>query len=68
MSARTIQALLLLTLAIVDDIGAIIVIAIFYTGGVETTALLVAFAIVALIAILVVLLFRPTGLFGKEVA
>ena len=30
---------LLLTLAIVDDIGAIIVIAIFYTGGVEATAL-----------------------------
>jgi NhaA family Na+:H+ antiporter len=42
---------LLLTLAIVDDIGAIIVIAIFYTGGVETTALLVAFAIVGLIAV-----------------
>jgi NhaA family Na+:H+ antiporter len=42
---------LLLTLAIVDDIGAIIVIAIFYTSGVETTALLVAFAIVGLIVI-----------------
>jgi Na+:H+ antiporter, NhaA family len=42
---------LLLTLAIVDDIGAIIVIAIFYTGGVEATALIVAFAIVGVIAI-----------------
>ena len=42
---------LLLTLAIVDDIGAIIVIAIFYTGGLEVTALLAAFAIVGLIAV-----------------
>ncbi|HWC71209.1 MAG TPA: Na+/H+ antiporter NhaA [Actinomycetota bacterium] len=42
---------LLLTLAIVDDIGAIVVIAIFYTGGVEATALIVAFTIVGLIAI-----------------
>ncbi len=42
---------LLLTLAIVDDIGAIIVIAIFYTGGVEPAALIAAFAIVGLIAI-----------------
>jgi Na+:H+ antiporter, NhaA family len=42
---------LLLTLAIVDDIGAIIVIAIVYTGGVETAALIVAFAIVGVIAL-----------------
>ena len=42
---------LLLTLAIVDDIGAIIVIAIFYTGGVETTAFLAALLIVGLIVI-----------------
>jgi len=42
---------LLLTLAIVDDIGAIIVIAIFYTGGVEVAALIAAFAIVGVIAI-----------------
>jgi Na+:H+ antiporter, NhaA family len=42
---------MLLTLAIVDDIGAIIVIAIFYTGGLEVTALLVAFVIVGLIAV-----------------
>jgi Na+:H+ antiporter, NhaA family len=42
---------LLLTLAIVDDIGAIIVIAIFYTGGVDATALIAAFGIVGLIAI-----------------
>ncbi|MEX1262856.1 MAG: Na+/H+ antiporter NhaA [Actinomycetota bacterium] len=41
---------LLLTLAIVDDIGAIIVIAVFYTGGLEVTALLAAFAIAGLIA------------------
>ena len=32
---------LLLTLAIVDDIGAIIVIAIFYTGGVDADAMIV---------------------------
>ncbi|HET6714819.1 MAG TPA: Na+/H+ antiporter NhaA [Actinomycetota bacterium] len=42
---------LLLTLAIVDDIGAIIVIAIFYTGGVDATALIAAFGTVGLIAI-----------------
>jgi NhaA family Na+:H+ antiporter len=42
---------LLLTLAIVDDVGAIVVIAVFYTGGVETTALVVAFALIALIAV-----------------
>jgi NhaA family Na+:H+ antiporter len=42
---------LLLTLAIVDDIGAIIVIAIFYTGGVKVAALFAAFTIVGLIAI-----------------
>jgi len=42
---------LLLTLAIVDDIGAILVIAIFYTGGVEALPLLASFAIVGLIAI-----------------
>jgi NhaA family Na+:H+ antiporter len=41
---------LLLTLAIVDDIGAILVIAIFYTGGVEAGALAAAIAIVGLIA------------------
>jgi NhaA family Na+:H+ antiporter len=37
----------LLTLAIVDDIGAIVVIAIFYSEGVSVAALLVAAAIVA---------------------
>lgn len=41
---------LLLTLAIVDDIGTIIVIAIFYTGGIAAGPLVVACAIVALIA------------------
>jgi NhaA family Na+:H+ antiporter len=40
---------LLLTLAIVDDIGAILVIAIFYTGGVEALPLLAAFAVVGAI-------------------
>ena len=42
---------LLLTLAIVDDIGAIVVIAIFYTGGVEAPAMAAAFALVGLIAL-----------------
>jgi NhaA family Na+:H+ antiporter len=37
----------LLTLAIVDDIGAIIVIALFYSGGVKMDALLVAAGLVA---------------------
>jgi NhaA family Na+:H+ antiporter len=37
----------LLTLAIVDDIGAILVIAVFYSNGVSVTALLVAAALVA---------------------
>ncbi len=36
--------LLLLTLAIVDDIGAIVVIAVFYSGGIDGTALAVAIA------------------------
>lgn len=45
LAARTAPASLkpfLLTLAIVDDIGAILVIALFYSGGVDTSALLVA--------------------------
>ncbi|MFN8233070.1 MAG: Na+/H+ antiporter NhaA [Actinomycetota bacterium] len=37
---------LLLTLAIVDDIGAIVVIALFYSGGIATIPLLLAVAIV----------------------
>lgn len=40
--------LLLLTLAIVDDIGAIVVIAVFYSGGIDGTALAFAVAGVAL--------------------
>jgi NhaA family Na+:H+ antiporter len=36
--------LFLMTLAIIDDIGAIIIIALFYTEGLSTTSLLVAFA------------------------
>jgi Na+:H+ antiporter, NhaA family len=39
----------LLTLAIVDDIGAIVVIAVFYSSGVDVVALAVAAAIVPLI-------------------
>jgi Na+:H+ antiporter, NhaA family len=42
----------LLALAIVDDIGAILVIAIFYSGSVEVLALLAAGALLALILIL----------------
>jgi NhaA family Na+:H+ antiporter len=44
--------LFVLTLAIVDDIGAIIVIAIFYSGGVELQWLLASLALVALILVL----------------
>lgn len=42
---------LLLTLAIVDDIGAIVVIALFYSGGLEVAALTAAIGVVALILI-----------------
>jgi NhaA family Na+:H+ antiporter len=41
-----------LTLAIVDDIGAILVIALFYSGGVSTTPLLVAAGVIATIVVL----------------
>jgi Na+/H+ antiporter NhaA len=41
--------LFLLTLAIVDDIGAITVMALFYTGGVNATALVVAAVLVAVL-------------------
>ncbi|HEX9697380.1 MAG TPA: Na+/H+ antiporter NhaA [Actinomycetota bacterium] len=44
--------LFLLALAIVDDIGAILVIAIFYSGGVSMIALGVAAALLALIVVL----------------
>ena len=43
---------LLLTLAIVDDIGAIAVIAVFYTEGLEPGFLLVAAGIAALVAVM----------------
>lgn len=43
---------LLLTLAVVDDIGAIVVIALFYGGSINLAALLVAVALVAAIAVL----------------
>jgi Na+:H+ antiporter, NhaA family len=42
---------LLLTLAIADDIGAILVIAIFYTGGFEWGALAAAVAVVVLVVV-----------------
>ncbi len=42
---------LLLTLAIVDDIGAILVIALFYSTGIAGTPLLIAFAIVGTIVL-----------------
>ena len=43
---------LLLTLAIVDDIGAIVVIAVFYTDRVEFTFVIVAAVIVAVVAMM----------------
>jgi NhaA family Na+:H+ antiporter len=43
---------LLLTLAIVDDIGAIVVIAIFYSSGIDAVMLAVAVAIVAGVVVL----------------
>jgi NhaA family Na+:H+ antiporter len=42
---------LLLAVAIVDDLGAILVIAIVYTGGIEAAPLLAAFGVVGLIAL-----------------
>ena len=45
----------LLTLAIVDDLGAIVVIAIFYTGSLNTTALAAAGAILAAMVLLRIL-------------
>jgi NhaA family Na+:H+ antiporter len=42
----------LLTLAIVDDIGAIVVIAIFYSGGVEMGALVVAAGLIGVIIVI----------------
>jgi len=42
---------LLLAVAIVDDLVAILVIAIFYTGGVDVPSLLAAFAVTGLIAL-----------------
>lgn len=44
--------LLLLSVAIVDDIGAVIVIAVFYSGGLAWAPLAVAVALLALIAVL----------------
>lgn len=44
--------LFLLTLAIVDDIGAILVIAIFYSGSISLSALVAAVVLLAMIALL----------------
>jgi NhaA family Na+:H+ antiporter len=44
--------LFLLTLAIVDDIGAIMVIAVFYTAGIELTWLAIAVSLIGLILLL----------------
>jgi NhaA family Na+:H+ antiporter len=44
--------LFLLTLAIVDDIGAILVLAVFYTGDIDLTALAIAAALVGALVLL----------------
>ena len=49
--------LFLLTLAIIDDLGAIIIIALFYTDGLSVLALIVAFS-----AILVLFIFNRQGM------
>jgi NhaA family Na+:H+ antiporter len=54
---------MLLSLAIADDIGAIVVIAIGYTGGVDWTALALAAAAVGLIAGLMKLGVRSGGIY-----
>ncbi len=51
--------ILLLALAIIDDIGAILVIAVFYSGGVAVQGLLIAGAGLALLLILQQLGVRP---------
>ncbi len=53
----------LLTLAIVDDIGAIMVIALFYSGGVKPVSLLIAVMLVLLIAALGNLHVRATTVY-----
>ncbi len=54
----------LLTLAIADDIGAIIVIAVFYSGSLDRGALLVGIVILALIALMLKLgISRPVVYF-----
>jgi NhaA family Na+:H+ antiporter len=55
--------LFLLTLAIIDDIGAILVIAVFYSGSVSTYALLWAGGLLAGMAILRRLQVRAGGLY-----
>jgi NhaA family Na+:H+ antiporter len=44
--------LFVLTLAIVDDLGAIVIIAVFYSGGIDVAALAVAVALVGAILVL----------------
>jgi NhaA family Na+:H+ antiporter len=54
---------LLLTLASVDDIGAIVVIAVFYSTGGKPAALLAAVAIVAVVIVLHRAFVRPTWIY-----
>ncbi len=54
---------LLLTLAIVDDIGAIIVIAVFYSDGVVWWWLLVALSLTALVLVSQTIKIRATGVY-----
>ncbi len=54
---------MLLSLAIVDDIGAILVIAVGYTESIDTTALALGFAGIALVRILAVLGVRSIGVY-----
>ncbi len=59
----------LLALAIIDDLGAIIIIALFYTGGLSTLALLVAaVAMVVLLAFNLGGVMRPTAYYIVGVA
>jgi NhaA family Na+:H+ antiporter len=53
----------LMALAIIDDLGAIIIIALFYTSDLSMTALGVAAAAIATLAVMNILNIRRTGLY-----